>query len=223
MSMVEDIPLSLIIDNPFNSRKQYDPNGIYQLAESLRETGLLNPVSVRSNNDKFELVFGHRRSRAARLLNWKSVRAEVVEATDEQMLQISLVENLHRENLSDFETALSFKRLCTEFGKTYEQVGQMVGLSKSHVSNFMRMAQLFDDDTMTRNPDLAQELYKISEHHARVLAQIPEQRERMSALRIAAAENLSVRDLQKMIQRLQGWFSPEFSVSRISYSSGQIL
>lgn len=205
--MAEDIPLSLVFDNPFNSRKQYDHVGIEQLAKSLRQNGLLNPVTVRRTDGKYELVFGHRRTRAARLLDWEKIRAEIVSSTDEQMLQISLVENLHRENLSDFETALCFRRLLSEFGKTYEQIGDLVGFSKSHIAGYIRMTQLFDDETADRFPEIITDLYKISEHHARVLAQIPDQRERLRALRIVATENLSVRDLQKMIQRLPGWFS----------------
>ena len=205
--MIEDIPLSLVFDNPFNSRKLYDPVGIDQLAESLRQNGLLNPVTVRKINGRYELVFGHRRSRAARLAGWTEIRAEVVSVTNEKMLQISLVENLHREDLSDFETALCFRRLFIEFGKTYEQIGNLVGFSKSHIAGYIKMTQLFDDETIDRFPEIISDLYKISEHHARILAQIPDQRERLRALRIVTAENLSVRDLQKMIQRLQGWFS----------------
>ncbi|MGI0090531.1 MAG: ParB/RepB/Spo0J family partition protein, partial [Nitrososphaerales archaeon] len=106
--MIEEIPLSLVVDNPFNSRKQYDQQGVEQLSESLRQSGLLNPIGVRKNAGKYEIIFGHRQIRAARLLHWKDIRADVSDVSDEQMLQISLVENLQRENLSDFEKAICF-------------------------------------------------------------------------------------------------------------------
>lgn len=142
------------------------------------------------------------------MLGRNVVRAEVVSLTDEEMLDQSLVENLFRKNLSDYEVALSFDRMNKVFHKSYEEIGKVSGFSKSHVSNFCRMLQLFDKETMARNPNLEKELKCISEHHARILLRIKDQSARASALRLALSENLSVRELERTVLKLRGWFDP---------------
>jgi len=117
------IPLELIHDNPYNPRKFYEQAEIRSLAESMAKVGLLNPVKVREAAPGFELVHGHRRVRAARLLEWSGIQATIATLSDEELLLVSLIENLEREDLSDYEKALAFKRMHDEFGKTEEQVG----------------------------------------------------------------------------------------------------
>jgi ParB/RepB/Spo0J family partition protein len=204
-----NIQLSLVDDNPLNPRLVYDESEIEKLSISLTASGLLSPVMVRKKTQaagRYELVFGHRRVRAARLLGWKLIRAEVKNLSDEEMLLCSMSENLARDNLSDYEKAKCFQRFKFQFNKTNIEIGNMIGYSETHVNNYLRMLQLVDRDSGAEE-NLSYYLHQISEHHSRVLLRIPGQAERVRALKLAVNEGMSVRDLQRMIRDLHGWFS----------------
>lgn len=130
------------------------------------------------------------------------------------MLDQSLVENLFRRNLSDYEVAKCFARMNKEFHKSYEEIAKVSGFSKSHVGNFCRMLQLFDEETLARNPDLEKELKCISEHHARILLRITDASGRASALRLTLSENLSVRELERTVLKLRAWFDQRKNSAR---------
>ena len=202
------VPLDLIRDNPYNSRRHYEESEIRSLAESILKVGLLNPVRVRRCESGFELVHGHRRVRAVRLLDRKAIQATIGSYSDEELLIVSLVENLERKDLSDYEKALSFRRMHDEFGKTEEDIGKLVGLSKGAISNYILMTRLIDEDTLSADAVLRKAMYSVSEHHARYLARIGDLEERAKMLKLVVAENLSVRDLQRMALRLRSWFVP---------------
>ncbi|MGD0478253.1 MAG: ParB/RepB/Spo0J family partition protein [Nitrososphaerales archaeon] len=205
----KEIPLESIRDNPYNPRRVYDEGEIRSLADSIAAVGLLDSVRVRPNDNGFELVYGHRRVRAVRLLNWKTIRATIEPCSNEQLLRISVVENLSRKDLSDYEKALAFKQMHEEFGRTDEEIGLIVGLSKGHVSNYISMARLFTDEQLASDPSLKEVLYAISEHHTRYLSRIEDFSTRANTLRMVVSQNLSVRDLQRVIQHLRSWFKPE--------------
>jgi ParB/RepB/Spo0J family partition protein len=167
----------------------------------------LSPVKVRCHGSRYQLVYGHRRARAARSLGWRTIRAEVEDLSDELMLQISLMENLERKNLSDFERAISFWRMNREFGKTFEEIGQLTGHSAPHVCNFVRMTGMFDDhEDLMNDPAVLADLQQITEHHSRILLRIENPETRRRLLRLVVAEDLSVRDLQRMVQKFRAWF-----------------
>ena len=203
------IPISLIRDNPYNSRKYYDESEIRSLADSLLKVGLLNPIKVRQAASGFELVHGHRRVRAARLLEWDSIQATVGSCSNEELLLISLIENLERKDLSDYEKAVAFRRMHDEFGKTEEEIGTLVGLSKGAVSNYILMTRLFDEERLAADPGLMRAMYLVSEHHSRYLSKIGDFDERARMLKFVVSESLSVRDLQRMALHLKSWFIPE--------------
>ena len=210
---LRDIPLSLIDDNPLNPRLTYDEAEITKLAFSLSASGLLSPIMVRkkTSGKRYELVFGHRRVRAARQLGWKSIRAEIKQLSDEEMLMSSMSENLARDNLSDYEKAKCFLRFKTQFQKTNAEIGRMIGYSEAHINNYLRMLQLIGNTATESN--LSSYLHRISEHHARILLSIPNQEERIRALKIAVTEKMSVRDLQRMLRDLHGWFVANYGDS----------
>src|SRR5271170_1367377 len=106
--------------------------------------GLLSPIKARpkNNSQKYELIFGHRRVRAAKYLKWESIPAEIEMVSDEQMLNFSLAENLSRADLSDYEKALSYHRMHMQFGKKYEEIAKISGCSKQRISNYVRMVHL---------------------------------------------------------------------------------
>lgn len=203
---MQEIELKDLVPNPFNSRIEYNTKAMANLADSLRQHGLLVPIKVRRKESKYEIVFGHRRIEAAKMLGWNKISAEVEYVTDEEMLQFSLVENLKREDLSDYEKALTFYRFNKEFGKSIEETARLFGYSKSHIYNFINMLNLFDKADLNANPSLHEHLLKITEHHARLLARIEDTKTRINTLNIVTLQNLSVRDLQRMIDRLRSWY-----------------
>jgi ParB family chromosome partitioning protein len=210
---LKDIELALIEENPFNSRISSDKEKLRRLANSMQRNGLLSPIRVRQHKEKYQLVFGHRRVKAARILGWKVINAEVVDLSDQQMLEYSLSENLERSDLSDLEKGLSFHRLNKEFGMTLEEIGKLDNLSRAHVCNYIRMTKLLKESTFSRNPELVDALHKISEHHARLILQIKDEETRVWAVKIVVSENLSVRDLQRMMQKLPSLFEKNRSLS----------
>ncbi len=210
--MLLELPLTSIESNPYNSRIKYQATNIERLAQSLRANGQLSVVKVRpSRHDegRYELVFGHRRVMAARTLGWKTIRAEVVNASEEEMIVQSLVENFEHEDLSDYEKALIFERMSKEFGKTYEQIGKMLGISKQHVSNYMNMLRLFNPDVLSSNPELLDAIQRMSEHHARVLSRIDDLKTKADLACMIARDRLSVKELTNMVGRLRSWFANE--------------
>lgn len=206
--MEEQIQLSLIRENPFNSRVNYDDEEIKSLSYSMKINGLLTPIKVRRKGERYEVVFGHRRFRAAKVLGWETIRAEIEDCTDEQMLKLSLVENIERKKISDYEMGLCFLRMNREFNLTYEQIGKLVGYSKTHVCNYIRMANLFDSETLKNSPDLVPYLCQITEHHSRILLQVKDEKSRSSALKMIVSNHFSVRESQTMLNKLRVWFSP---------------
>ncbi|MFI5420620.1 MAG: ParB/RepB/Spo0J family partition protein [Nitrososphaerales archaeon] len=204
--MEEDIRLNLIEDNPFNSRLVYDRKELHNLAASLNQNGLLSPISVRKHEEKYQLVFGHRRVRAARLNAWETIRANVKQYSDEEMLKESIVENLDRKDLSDFEKALSIRKMHELFGKSYAEIGKLLGYSTEHVCNHLRMAHLFEDDMIKNDSRLRSQLHQITEHHARILLRIEDPATRKQVLNVVCSENTSVRDLERVVHRLRSWF-----------------
>jgi len=221
--MLSDIPLSLIDDNPFNCRKSYEKQEDLKLANSLKLMGLMSPVKVRHNGSRYQLVYGHRRVRAARSLNWEKIRAEVEDLSDELMLKFSLIENMERKNLSDFETATSFWRMNREFGKTFEEIGKLTGYSASHICNYVRMTEMFDDHENLMNDSVVfADLQQITEHHARILLRIDNSETRRRLLRLVVTEDLSVRDLQRIVQKFRAWFKSESGNDEGSFFQDQI-
>lgn len=172
-------------------------------------SGQLVPIRVRPSNvetGKFDLVYGHRRFLAAKKLGWKTINADVLSLDDQQILQQTLVENLQREDLSDFEKAIFFQRMASEFGKTYEQIGEYAGCSRQHVCNILAMLRLFEPAYILSHPDVLEELQSISEHHSRILARVQDPNERRNLLKIVISDNLSYKDLGQIVTRLRGWF-----------------
>jgi ParB family transcriptional regulator, chromosome partitioning protein len=215
--VLSELPLDSIKFNPYNSRSKYGQSEIVRLAHSLKVNGQLAVVKVRSDpaeEGKYQLVYGHRRVMAARQLEWKTIRAEIVEASEEQMIEQSLVENFEREGLSDYDKALIFERLNKEFGKTYDEIGRILGLSKQHVSNHIAMLRLFDPKDLAANPELLEALQQMSEHHARVLSRVDDTNTKIDLACMIAKDRLSVKDLTNIVGRLRSWFTSEGRTKR---------
>jgi len=141
--IVSQIPLDQIDQNPYQTRRTFDQTALQELAESIRANGVMQPVVVRqSSAERFLLILGERRCRAAKLAGLPTVPAIVRRVSDEQAAEMTIVENLQRQDLNCLEQANAFARLSREFGLTQEQIGQRTGCSRESVANYLRLLKL---------------------------------------------------------------------------------
>jgi len=141
--VVRQVPLDLIDENPYQTRRTFDPAALNELAESIKESGLAQPVVVRpGENGRYVLVLGERRCRASKLAGKTTVSAIVRRLGDEQAAEMTIVENLQRQDLNCLEQAQAFARLSREFNLTQEQIGKRTGSSRESVANYMRLLKL---------------------------------------------------------------------------------
>src|SRR5258708_17693758 len=140
---VEQIALDLIDENPYQTRRTFDPAALNELAESIKASGLAQPIVVRPGaNGRYMLVLGERRCRASRLAGKTTVSAIVRRLGDEQAAEMTVVENLQRQDLNCLEQAQAFARLSRDFNLTQEQIGQRTGVSRESVANYVRLLKL---------------------------------------------------------------------------------
>jgi ParB family chromosome partitioning protein len=193
-SVTDEIPIDCIIPDSNQPRKHFDEEGLKELAESIRQHGLLQPILVRPfGNGKFQIVHGERRFRACKLLGFKTIRVEVKELTDNQVLEIQLVENLQREDLNPIEEAETFRRMVEELGYTHEDIAKKIGKSREYVTNKLRLLKL------PENIKRALLEGKISEGHARALLPLEESRQKQVFDEILAKE-LNVRQTEEIVK-----------------------
>jgi ParB family transcriptional regulator, chromosome partitioning protein len=182
--------LAQIRPNPYQPRRAFDEEALGELAESLRSSGLLQPVVVRPADGGYELIAGERRLRAADRLGWNEIGAIVREVDDRTLLTLALVENLQRDQLSPIDEALGYQRLMEEFSVSQTEMAGLVGRSRPAVANALRLLKL---------PDEVQDLIhvgQLSTGHARALLQIADLRAIPALARRAVEEGLSVRELE---------------------------
>ena len=143
VSNINEINIEDIQINPFQPRIDFENEKIYELAESIRELGIIQPITVRKlGYNKYQLISGERRLRASKELNLKTIPTYIRIANDEQMLEMALVENIQRENLNPIEIAISFQRLIKECNLTQEECGNRLGKKRSTITNFLRLLKL---------------------------------------------------------------------------------
>jgi ParB/RepB/Spo0J family partition protein len=208
--LIVDLPIEKIEPNPFNSRLSLSCEELDNLASSFKRHGQIVPVKVRPSpcrEGKYELVFGYRRLFAAKKLGWDTIRAEVVSSASDQEIAIeSLIENLERKDISDYEKAVIFERIKREFGLSFAEIGKMTGLSRQHISNYLGLLDLFDEKTLSDNRELKEAMFKITEHHSRILRRIEDQNTRMDLTLRTVKDGLSVKELSNIVGRLRSWF-----------------
>ena len=190
-----ELPLNVISSNRHQPRKGFDEEALASLTASVRELGVLQPILVRPMaDDKYELIAGERRWRAAKRAGLPSVPAIVREVDDTTSLEHALVENLHRQDLNPLEEAAAYQQLIEDFHLTHDQVATRVGKSRAAVSNTLRLFQL---------PPAIQKLVaesQLSAGHARALLGTPDRAYQEQLARRAVAENLSVRDVEEAVR-----------------------
>ncbi|MBT9259998.1 MAG: ParB/RepB/Spo0J family partition protein [Clostridiales bacterium] len=190
-----EIAVDAIQPNPYQPRRHLDPAALEELAESIRQHGILQPIIVRPIEGGYQLVAGERRWRAARLANLATVPVLIRQLTDHQVAEIALIENLQRADLNPIETARAYQRLQQEFGLPAEEIARRVGKSRSAVANTLRLLSL--------DPEIQQHVEegRLTEGHARALLAIPAGPLRLQAARQAMAEGWTVRQVEAFARR----------------------
>lgn len=190
---VTNISLSQIEANPFQPRDQFDESALDELAESIKMHGLIQPVTLRKLGfDKYQLITGERRFRAAQIAGLKEIPAYIRIADDEQMLEWALIENIHREDLNPIDIALSYQRLVDECKLTQAELSEKVNSKRSTVTNYLRLLKL---------PDLIQKALKenkLSMGHARAIAGIEDNDRQIQIFNIIIEKDLSVREVERL-------------------------
>ena len=193
---VVEVPLSRIRPNPHQPRRHMDDAGLEELAASIREHGVLQPVLVTETLDGYQLVAGERRVRASRLAGLDRIPALVRQLADRAQLEVALVENVQRADLDPIEEALAYRQLIDEFGLTQEQVSDRVGKARATIANTLRLLDLHAD-IQTSIVDGT-----ISEGHGRALASLPLDGQ-AQVLRTVVSQSLSVRQTEELVRRLR--------------------
>ncbi len=192
---IEKVPVHLIHKSPWQPRQHISETSLEELTHSIREHGVLQPLLVRKIGDRYELIAGERRLRAAQAAELKEVPVQILDVQDREALELAVIENVQREDLNIVEEAEAYRTLAEKFEMTQEQIAQRVGRARASVANTMRLLDL---------PDSVKRLLaegRLSPGHAKVLLGLPVPQERESYALRAAAEDWSVRDLEKMIAR----------------------
>ena len=192
---IRSISIEEIVPNPYQPRTTWDSEELADLAESIRSNGLLQPILVRPVNGGFEVIAGERRLRAAQQAGLTEIPVMVREASDEQMLALALVENIHRSDLNPIERAGAYKRFIETFGLTQVQAAERLGQDRSVVANFIRLLELPQEvKNMLADGSL-------SAGHGRAILGLPTDELRRKLANRALAGRLSVREVERLVQR----------------------
>lgn len=191
------IPVDMVEPNPYQPRMSFDNEALNELADSIRTLGLIQPITVRrKSDDRFQIISGERRFRACRLCNMDMIPAYVMEADDQGMLEMAIVENIQRENLDPIEVAMSYQRLIDECRLTQEQMAERVGKKRASVTNALRLLRL---------PAKVQHDLKvglISVGHAKVILGVDDPSLQEKLCDLVVRDGLSVRQLEEKLRKL---------------------
>ena len=196
-SALKELPIRQIQTNPFQPRKDFDKEQLKELQESLKSSGLLQPITVRRTRDtadSYELIAGERRLRAATELGWPTIPAVIKELDDRELLGLALVENLQRSDLNPVEEAEGYSRLITEFGHTQQTVSSMVGRDRSTIGNMLRILQL---------PEAIRQMLRdghLTIGHARPLLALTDEKKIADLANETVAKGLSAREVEKRVR-----------------------
>lgn len=194
---IVEIKVDKIKVNPFQPRQEFNQAEIEELAQSIKNFGLIQAITVRESGDSFELIAGERRLRAARFLNKDLIPAVVKEFNDQQMAEIALIENLQRKDLNFLEEAHAYQRLLDEFDLTQKELAKRVSKSQSTIANKLRLLNL---PIQIREKLMAADL---SERHGRALLQLENAEQQLAVIEEISKKELNVRESEKLISKQQ--------------------
>lgn len=195
---VFDVSVGKIKPNPYQPRKTFDQKALEELSESIKENGLFQPILLRETLVGYEIISGERRYRASKLAGLKTIPAIIYDYTDQQMMEVALVENIQREDLSIVEEAKSYQSLIDNLGYTQEQLANKVGKSRSHVANIIRLLKLDDDILESVDKGL------LSMGHVKVLITIDDKKRQYQIVDQIISQNLNVRQTEELANSAKG-------------------
>jgi ParB family chromosome partitioning protein len=193
---IAQIPIELIDPNPVQPREIFQADRLHELAQSIVANGIIQPLVLRRRNERYQLIAGERRWRAAKMAGLDAVPAVIHEVQDDRLLEVSLIENIQREDLNPIESAHAFDRLSREFKLTHEEIARRTGKDRATITNILRLLRL---------PEDVQQLLadrKIAMGHARALLGLPTEDSQRELAQRAAAHGLSVRQVEHQVQRI---------------------
>ena len=202
-AIIQNLPVKNIYPNPNQPRKNFDERSLYGLAQSIKDYGIIQPLSVRviisaseTSPPIYELIAGERRLRAVKLLLWDTVPCVIVNADKQTSTEIAIIENLQREDLNFFEQAKAIQKLIELFGYTQEQAARRLSVSQSYIANKLRILKLSDEerDIITK--------YNLTERHARSFIRISDEKERQKTIATVIKRAMNVSSTDKYIDRI---------------------
>lgn len=189
---IVEIPLSELRSNPYQPRKNFDETALKELADSIKEHGVFQPIIAKPSIKGYEIIAGERRVKASMLAGKETIPAIIREFSDQDMMEIALLENLQRENLNALEEALAYKKLIEELSLTQDQLAKRLGKSRSHITNMLGLLTLPEEvkDMVMSN--------KLSMSHARVLSKIEDNKKVVELAEKVIVDGLSVREIEEL-------------------------
>lgn len=194
-SSINEVEISLIHANPTQPRKDFDPQAIEELAESIRNIGIIQPITLRQEEDgTYMIVAGERRFRASQKAGLESIPAYIRKVSDDAVMEMALIENIQREDLNAIEVALAYQQLQTKANLTQEELAQRVGKSRASVANFMRLLRL------PAEIQLSLKEKKLSMGHARAILPIEDPEQQVKLFHLIIEQDLSVRKVEQLVR-----------------------
>ncbi len=190
------VKITKVEPNREQPRKNFDEDALLELAESIKQFGLLQPILVQKRDGYYEIIAGERRWRAAKLAGLKEVPVIIREYTEQEIVEISLIENIQRENLNPIEEAMAYKRLLTEFNLKHDELAERVSKNRTTITNSMRLLKLNDEVQQMIINEM------ISPGHARALLSVEDLEQQLNLACKIFDEKLSVRDTEKLVKGL---------------------
>ncbi len=195
---IANIAIEKIETNPFQPRNKFEEVALNELADSIREQGIIQPLTVRKlGYDKYQIISGERRMRASKLAGLIEVPCYIRVANDEEMLELALIENIHREDLNPIEIGISYQRLMEECRLTQEELSKRIGKQRSTIANFMRLLKL------PAEVQVALRDKKISMGHARSFISLENREDQLRLLNEVMDSDMSVRDVEKKVKEVR--------------------
>ena len=210
-SSISEIELAKITVNPNQPRREFDQTALQELADSIAEIGIIQPITLRKlSDDEYQIIAGERRYRASQKAGLKTIPAYIRTADDENMMEMALIENIQRENLNPIEEAIAYKRLLTEFNLKQDEVAERVSKSRTAVTNSMRLLKLNEKVQQMVIDDM------ISTGHARALLGLNDLEKQYTVAQQIFDEKLSVRDTEKLVKEIKNPKKPKEKVKTVN-------
>lgn len=209
-SSISEVPIAQIQANPNQPRREFDPTALEELAESIRQIGIIQPITLREMEDgNYQIIAGERRWRASQIAGLYSIPAYIRTVDDENMMQMALVENIQREDLNAIEIALAYEHLLENTGMTQEKVSERVGKSRAAITNYLRLLKL------PAQIQMALQKHEIDMGHARALLALDSPSLQIRLFKEIQKNGYSVRKVEEMVQHLKNGEDIESSKKKI--------